>query len=381
MQPQALHVVDRTLGELAAKSSLIKYMSPVDSGDQKALYIEARERGEIVEPIFQYPDLGIDPSVAIKQIDELEIPTDSAIGQIINDSRCELKLSLQMLEARGDKEHLVELNQQLYGAPNNALLDYAKSVLTDNDPILDELRALPKVSSVPGKDYLGESIEVVRGELDFYTLLKWQVLREDVPSSKTDIFTTAVILAKNGSYGAQSPGKLGVHEVGVHALRGANGAKQPWDIFRRGFPGYVATEEGLAVYSEYKFGSYLNVNNYRNYAGRVAAVSAMMEGRSFSECVDELMEYNFSLPAAFQLAMRAYRGGGFAKDQEYLKGFKMIRDFVDEGGDLTDLYYGKFSLEHLALVKEMAANGELTPKDQLILPRWLRVAKSDVTRH
>ncbi len=38
------------------------------------------------------------------------------------------------------------------------------------------------------------------------------------------------------------------HEIDCHVLRSENGKQQPFKIFNYGFPNYLETEEGYAIY-------------------------------------------------------------------------------------------------------------------------------------
>lgn len=379
---------DLQLGAVAKGLSLITHFNPTNSGDELARY-KADANG--YTPGFEYADLPADIASKQHSLDAVSLSEgDAPIARILVAAREDIALQLELLKMRhtGEPtERTIEINQKLYGAPDETLVARAKAILRGSDPLVIELASRPKPSSIvldgdPNTHWKGESEALVQAALTQYGLKDWSVAWENVVSSRTDIDSRRIVLSNKGRFGSNSGAKLAAHEVGVHALRGHNGAKQPHDIFRRGFPGYVATEEGLAVYTEKQLG-FLSTTNYENYAARVIAVDALMRGKTFSECVQELMNYpSFAdkPDKAFHLTLRAYRGGGFAKDQEYLKGLQMISDFVEEGGNLSDLYYGKFSLEYLGEVRKMAENGELTPKSELVIPEWIKIRSADISR-
>jgi len=139
--------------------------------------------------------------------------------------------------------------------------------------------------------------------------------------------------------------------------RAENGKKQRYLLFSYGFPNYLETEEGLAVYNE-KINDLLPNHILKHYAGRVIAVDLALKN-SFSIVYNELLQY-FNKDIAWNLALRAKRGladtskkGGFSKDYLYLKGKYVVEDFVKKGGDVKELYVGKIGVEHVPLMKEI----------------------------
>ena len=144
--------------------------------------------------------------------------------------------------------------------------------------------------------------------------------------------------------------RLAVHEIGVHALRAANGYNQPFSIFGTGLDGYERTEEGLALFAEHETGN-TSEEVLRDYAGRVLAVNSVLEGMSFRKTFEMLRDYGFSKDQAWDLSVRAHRGGGFIKDHIYLAGYLDVKQYRESGGDMGMLYVGKIGLHHIPLVK------------------------------
>ena len=122
------------------------------------------------------------------------------------------------------------------------------------------------------------------------------------------------------------------------------------------------------MYSEDKTG---NINNQtmRNYAGRVIAVDSVVKELSFRDCFGALVDYDFTEDDAWNLTVRAYRGGGFIKDHVYLEGYYKVKEFAENGGDICDLYVGKVGIDDLPLVKKLLDKGIL--KEPTYLPSFL----------
>lgn len=187
---------------------------------------------------------------------------------------------------------------------------------------------------------------------------KWQVKALDmVVGARFNLSKRVLYINKNRKFSDDDLKRLIVHEIGTHIARAENGKKQKYAIFSYGLPNYLETEEGLAVYNE-KINNLLTNTNLKHYAGRVIAVDLALEN-SFSITYNELLQY-FNKEFAWNLALRAKRGlidtgkkGGFTKDYVYLKGYYMIKDFVEKGGNVKDLYVGKIGIEHLPIIKEL----------------------------
>jgi hypothetical protein len=118
------------------------------------------------------------------------------------------------------------------------------------------------------------------------------------------------------------------------------------------------TEEGLAVVNEERMG-YIDAQRNRVFAGRVLAALRALAG-SFLDVYREQRDHGFTHDEAFVITTRVKRGltdsarpGGYIKDQVYLWGRLLIEEYVLSGGDLSRLYVGKISLDHLPVVREL----------------------------
>src|SRR5262249_26213535 len=127
-------------------------------------------------------------------------------------------------------------------------------------------------------------------------------------------------------YSMVSAKRLLIHEVETHVLRAANGYLQPYGIFGAAvIPGYLATEEGLALVNEERAG-YIDKPRLRILAARVIA-SHLARLVSFREIYDQLIAYRLDPEDAWITVKRVKRGlgdtskpGGYIKDHVYLWG-------------------------------------------------------------
>ena len=159
------------------------------------------------------------------------------------------------------------------------------------------------------------------------------------------------------------------HEVGTHVVTYANGARQPLEMLCVGLPGYEETQEGLAVLAEYAIDG-LDPQRLRVLAARVVAVQRVLDGAGFLEVFEDLHEtYGFAPKTAWSIAIRVTRSGGLTKDVIYLRGINRVLEFAAQRKDLSALFVGKLSLEHVPLIEELLNREVLQPA--WIRPRWL----------
>jgi hypothetical protein len=97
------------------------------------------------------------------------------------------------------------------------------------------------------------------------------------------------------------------------------------------------------------------------------------EKYSFAELFQYLKSRGMQEKSAVNMSFRVKRGlsdtsqpGAMSKDYCYYKGLKSIENFVSGGGNIKDLYYGKYNLKDLETIKSL-----INPEYQPILPKWL----------
>jgi hypothetical protein len=139
--------------------------------------------------------------------------------------------------------------------------------------------------------------------------------------------------------------------------------------FSCGLASYDTLQEGLATLSEFLSG-FLSTPRLRTIAARVVASHRMELGDGVPEIFGELVDqHGLAANEAFDVAVRACRGGGLTKDVVYLRGLRELLAHLHAGGSFERLFLGKFSLSQIDLVEAMLADGELEPPE--LLPRYL----------
>ena len=154
------------------------------------------------------------------------------------------------------------------------------------------------------------------------------------------------------------------HEIKTHVFRAENGKLQPFMIFKNGFPDYITTEEGLALFNENKHGL-LSQEDVKRYSARVIAANYSLKC-SFYEIFEKLVKH-FPPSTAYSIVQRVKRGmldtslpGGYTKDMVYMDGFQKVSSFLKNNDSMEILYAGKIGLDNVDLTQELIDNGILS---------------------
>jgi uncharacterized protein (TIGR02421 family) len=268
----------------------------------------------------------------------------SILGILLDQKRYELLKKLDMYENVGTKL-FTDKSLEVYGKPDKELVKKARKFLDLNKE--DKSMSFNTISSV--KKFVDSLMKFG---------YSWKVVEKDMcVGARFNITEKTLYINKNRKFSENDLRRLIIHEIGTHIARAENAKKQRYKLFLIGFPDYIVTEEGLAVYNEEKAGLLTN-DVLKNYAGRVTAVDLSLKN-SFSTVYNELLEF-FNKNEAFNLVLRAKRGigntsrpGANTKDHLYLKGKYIVENFVKNGGKLSDLYVGKIGVQHVKLIKEI----------------------------
>lgn len=350
--------VDHTLAMLSDSMRFLLDITPVNSDGEKQRFIE----GTHEEPTFIYRDLETDPAIQAAQIAQVALGEveDSTVGKLLQSKRRELSLQIDMLRARGTDDFR-QLSAELYGAVGPTLRDTAEDLVARLE--------------VPARDSDMVDAEgfllAAQAEIDAYREVDPDVsihaeIRSDVAGVLVEGDT--LLISTNSRVPAPRVQALVMHEVGTHLVTQVNGIGQQMKTLGSGLAGYDETQEGLAVLGEIAVGG-LTSFRLRQLALRVLTVHRMLNGATFREAYQAMVDLGVPPGSAFTTTMRAYRSGGHTKDAMYLRGLVDLLDHLRQGGRLDLLFLGKFALRDLPLVEDLDDRGHLRPGR--ITTRWL----------
>ena len=336
---------DHAMASLAGSVRFLLEMTPVNADDVRAAFLAHPES----DPVFEYRELDVDPDVLDAQVAALPLDdvADTTLAALLRNRQREMTLRVEMLRARNTPDFL-QLSIAQYGAaaacPGASRRGPAGSAA--------ERAAGARLrgrGGVPGRGAGGDRpLPVDRpGRRD--------PCRDPRRRLRACSWTATRCSSRaTPRWPAPRVNALLQHEVGTHLVTQVNGLAQPIRMMGSGLAHYDETQEGLAVLAEIACGG-LTASRLRQLAARVVAVHSLVGGASFVETHRLLTGHGLPAGSAYSVAMRVYRAGGFTKDAIYLRGVLALLEHVAAGGVLDLFFLGKFSMEDLPLVEDLAA--------------------------
>lgn len=340
----SIEEIDAALCQLGSEILPLRHLDPINSEEEKSRFFSQPD----YNPQFVYLQLTDEQyGRAVERLEAIE-PDRSPIGQIFLHTRNYLARRLELRRAVGGARFW---DPSLYEVPSEELVQIAERILDADMP------ENFTTDAIHGPDRLRAMFEQA---LRQHGLSDWKVIaRPHISSTNVESANRTVIVRADGFYSMTMMKRLVVHEIETHVLRAANGYLQPLRIFGAAvIPGYLATEEGLALVNEERAG-YVDNERLRLLAARVIA-SHLALLTSFREIFQRLRDYGVSEQDAWITVKRVKRGlgdtalpGGFIKDHVYLWGKIKLEQYLVAGGDLARLYVGKIGLEMLDTVEQL----------------------------
>jgi uncharacterized protein (TIGR02421 family) len=317
--------------------------SPLNLEQEKEKVLKDRT----YNPKFEY---NIQRNFDIVKTELREIKTDNSVyGKLLKEKINELLIKIDLISNLG-KSTFTKHSITLYGKPSKELVSKARRIL--------ELKG----SSTHNMVYNPTS--AMKNFLYHLMMagLNWKIKMKDmIAHASVNNSSKTLNLNKNKKYTDNDLKRLIVHEIGTHVTRAENGSKHKKRLFRIGFPDYLTTEEGLAIFNE-EHAKLLTIERLKAISARVIAVNMSLKN-SFSTVYNELKEH---IPdeVAYIITTRTKRGlsdtskpGAYTKDYVYLKGFFDVKKYLKSGGSLKKLYTGKIGIKHVNLLPKLMQNG------------------------
>lgn len=142
-----------------------------------------------------------------------------------------------------------------------------------------------------------------------------------------------------------------VHEVLGHAEPRVRARSESDALFRAGTAGGNDAQEGFAVFCEQKYGV-LHPRRRAELALRHQAATHVWAGAEFQETMRGLLATGAHLDVVLPVALRAYRGGGLAREGAYLPAFCAVSRAIDSDPSVVDwLGAGRLGLPAIAVLR------------------------------
>lgn len=357
--PEIALKVDQALTEVSCQLRLLRYINPINAEQERQKFLAAN--GDY-SPRFRYRPLEFDPAELKRKLYQVRVEEidDPELERLYAAKRRELDAKVDLLAERGTSDFLLT-SLKLYGRPEGGTLKEAETLLA--------LDAVPEPRELSAKDVQ----ERLEKEVALYTerdpTFRCRIVVKHGLASRAITLEKRVELRAEASFSARLAEGLAAHEVGVHALTTHNGGAQPLGVLRYGLPGSRRTQEGLAVFAEYRTGA-LTPSRLKTLGLRTKLVGHLAEGATFVDAVRLVQKHHsMDLDDAYELVFRVYRGGGLTKDGVYLSGFLEVVRYWLAGKDLSVLVAGKVSLDSAPTVRDLILRGIL--RAPRLLPRFL----------
>ncbi len=359
-------VAERVDAQLARMDGEIDWLLALSPTHNQALWRFFEDSGHREIPPLRYQDLPVDlqalrDRLRALPVDDIESPLLSAL---LSEKQRELERQVALVRLRGT-DGFVNASLDLFGGVEPSLLQLANDILAQVGP------SAP-LSADCGID---EFLHAVNDELDWYRAqspdFSCEVVVDDDLGSMMMVSHGTFYIDGNIRLPRARIQPLVQHEIGTHVLTRHNGRQQSLRQLEVGLAHYDPLQEGLGVLAEFIAG-YLPGERLRVLAARVVATEMAIHGQDVPAIFDCLhREHALPTDDAFDVAVRARRGGGLTKDAVYLRGLRDLVDYLHDDGPLEPLFMGKFALSHLVVLEQLIEEGWVRTPD--LLPRWFTV--------
>ncbi|PQB04375.1 flavohemoglobin expression-modulating QEGLA motif protein [Aureitalea marina] len=348
-----LFKIDARLNKLVKKIELLNYVNPINIEQEKRTFFANRYNES---PNFKYRRIDFDAhklqqELFSQEIDKIE---DQQSRELYREVIYDYSGLIQCIESIGQGKKFYYNVLKSFGTPTERDVENARFILHFEDPEYNQ-EMYPVFNVEEAISYFEEFAKQYDFELKIRKSTKLSAAAMVKNSSQE------MLLKKNFRYSANQLKVLANHEIGIHLVTTYNGMDQPLKIFHNGFPRNVETQEGLAVFSEYMSGC-LTLYRLKELSYRVLATDGIHKGFDFCDTFDMLYsQFKLNREEAFNIALRAHRGGGFTKDYKYLSGLKKVYDYYHQGKEMDLLLAGKVSLEYLPIIQRWQELGMAKP--------------------
>jgi len=343
---------DQKICKIIGSISVLSILTPnnLDSEIQKF------KQNKTYNPQFTYNPITIDTIELRHNLSQI-YTDESPFGTLASNKIKELNLLLDLIENRGSAKTITEISSLIYGSPNKNDLNYFNKI---------------KLKRQKEEKLSAKELKIAFEEtLNNYGINNWKIIiKKNIISNCVVNKNRKIFIKEDGKFTKSRIDNLIIHEIETHLLTAENGLKQNLKLFNKGFAGYLKTQEGLALYNleqnqaiPYEIG---------NKTGQLESILLSLEN-SFVDTFNELKQKGLTTDSALRLVLRAKRGlsdtskpGAFTKDYVYYSGKKEIDEFIENGGNIKDLYLGKFNVKDLDLIKQIA-----NPEHPRYVPKWI----------
>lgn len=359
--------VDAALAEMDDRIDWLTACSPIHN---QAMWQAFEDSGRAEVPPLVYPELEIDLHASREKLlalpmEDIESPL---LQGLLSEKQRELDREIELIRLR-DSDGFVNASIELFGNVEPRLMTLANDILA-------KVATGPSLAHDAGVD---EVVAAAEADLAWYRQRHPKLTAQVIVDPDLD---SLLVVSQGNLYVAADirvPGArvqpLVQHEIGTHVVTRHNGSRQALKQLQVGLAHYDPLQEGLGVLAEYLCG-FLPADRLRVLAARVVGVEMATRKCGIAEIFHRL-HGGHGLPTqdAFDVAVRACRGGGLTKDAVYLAGLRDLLDYLAGGGEFEALFIGKFALSQRGALEQVIEQGWARAPE--LLPRYLTDPAAD----
>ncbi len=343
-----LRSIDKRLGVIDRSLHVLRALRPLNAKQAKEMFFANPDSS----PIFAYAPAPANLPKLEKELFTLPSVPDHPLRLLYTNKIAALKTAIELIKYH-DSERLTELSSTLFG-PISAEIYQAACRSYEETIIHEDHSELLTTSNIV--KYLEE----------FFAnrnLTQWKVMVSEHCTADIAVSKKRSVILKAGvSFTANRLRSVIMHEIMTHAYRFENGERQKYGLFALGTAGYLATEEGLAIYNQKKLGVPLGERDVVPPLHCIAAYLGLEH--SFAEVFALLKTiYGVSDELAWKVCLRSKRGLTNTaapvvcmRDTAYYRGYRAVKKYIDATGEsgLKQLYIGKISLEDIPSLENLS---------------------------
>jgi len=336
--------LDKELIDIDKKLNILKIITPKNTEGERLKFIQSSWN---YIPQLEYNELNLNLDDLYEKVSKIEI-TDIPMFWIYSRKKEEIINKLYFLKAFEiqDIKNLNKYSKEIYGDIILENLEYSKKLIFNGIKLHNEKEYLT-IEEI--KKYINKFNHIYSINVEFKE--KHIVSRFLMSGNKLYIKPRSLVWHREIR-------SIIAHEIEWHYFRKINWMKSKYSIFWSWTAGYLINEEWIATYNQNKFLKkddkkyYYNTERYYfiNYALNNSYVELLQEYKKYyKDDYETIFRYLVRLKRWVKDVSENYV---FTKDVIYLNGYMEIKDFIKNGWDLKELYFGKISIKDLEEIKK-----------------------------
>ncbi|MBI2037615.1 MAG: DUF1704 domain-containing protein [Candidatus Magasanikbacteria bacterium] len=334
--------IDKKLYEIDKKITIAGLLRPLNHDEEKQAFLENPVRS----PQFLYRAHSL-PIVQIKKdLKALPEALNHPLYNLYKKKIIEIETKLDLLESL-DTPKLQQASEKLYGPASRVLYDQAVRYIHEH-PIQPDDSAKLSFKQI---------VKRLTLFLEEHKLTNWHIKIAAGRVNDISISLDGTIFLREGVIFTENRLKAVIaHEIETHIYRAENSRLQKYKLFEVGTAGYIATEEGLAVYNQHALG--VPLGEKAIWAPLRSIGAYLAQEMSFVDLF-HYVKSNYALgdESAWRTCVKVKRGLAdtskkiaFTRDTIYFRGLQAVEEYLKDNAveKIKYLYIGKIGIDDLS---------------------------------